>query len=332
MGTVLDDERLLSVYLKFKEKLIIFSNSKSGIREHVMQLDPRFFGFIQHQGDNIVGIIDSFERLEVIDQRSLIHNMKMGTDLVDGLLHYISLVKDDSDITEIKVEISQFMVAITSCLNNMKVDCFFSGVKFLGKDASKYDDFLQAIEDIEEAGDGILTKNKDATTILKNMKLTEKAILKAGLAKAFKSRSNWLFWRILGLDILNYVSLFFIFLLTIGVVVNLEKFNLFSYFELKNIEVYERFLIIIPLMFFSWFVSKRSQFLYQIREEYLYKQTAALAYEAYKNEAEKNEVMLTRLLEVTIDNLARSPLDQFDKNTDHAPYNHIINKLQGSKE
>lgn len=257
---------------------------------------------------------------------------------MNSLFYYINFKKDDGEeLTEnetIKVmaEISQLMVAITSCLNNMKLDCFFKEVKFLGKDASEYNKFLQAIEYIEGAGESICARNKEAIEILESMRLTKKAILRSGLAKAFRSRSWWMFVRILGLDILNYTSLFFIFLLTVGVVVNLEKFNLFSFLELKNIEVYERFLIIIPLVFFSWFVSKRSQFLYQVREEYLYKQTSALAYEAYKSEAEKNEAMLDRLLEVTIDNLARSPLERLDKNIDHAPYNHIINKLNTNKE
>ena len=334
MGTVLDNERLGSIYSEFKKNLINFSNSEWSIREYVIKVNPQFFEFIQAQGQNIVDILNHIERLEVRDQRSLLSNMQMGTSLVRGLFYYINFQKDDGEkltkdeTIKVMAEISQLMVAIISCLNNMKVDCFFKEVKFLGKEAREYNNFIQAIERIEEAETSICTKSEDAAKLLENMELTEKAILRAGLAKAFQNRSRQLSARILGLDVLNYTSLFFIFLLTIGVVVNLESFNLFTFLELKNIEVYERFLIIIPLVFFSWFVSKRSQFLYQIREEYLYKQTSALAYEAYKGEAEKNEAMLTRLLEVTIDNLARSPLEQFDKNTDHEPYTQFIREFR----
>lgn len=149
-----------------------------------------------------------------------------------------------------------------------------------------------------------------------------------GLARAFEKKVSRLFWRILGLDIINYTSLLVIFILTVGIIIDLESIGFLSFFKLKNIGLYERFLIIVPLLFFSWFVSKRSQFLYQIKEEYSYKQTSAIAYEAYKNEVEKDSEMLDKLLEVTIDNLGRSPLDQFDKNSDHAPYTQLIREFR----
>lgn len=131
-----------------------------------------------------------------------------------------------------------------------------------------------------------------------------------------------------GLRFFNYITLFSVFILTIGIIIDLESIGFLSFFQLKNIGMYERFLVIVPLLFISWFISKRSQFLYQIKEEYSYKQTSALAYEAYKNEAEKDEYMLNKLLEVTIDNLGRSPLEQFDKNSDHAPYTQLIREFR----
>lgn len=78
MGTVLDDERLKSVYSEFKADLIKFANSEWGIREYVVKVNQQFFEFIQAQGQNIIDILNNIERLEVRDQWSLFANMQMG--------------------------------------------------------------------------------------------------------------------------------------------------------------------------------------------------------------------------------------------------------------
>lgn len=351
MATVLDNEILKEVYSEFQYNLIKFANSELGIREYVHQINPDFLEFIQAQGQNIVDICNSFEKQKVRDHRSLVNNMKMGINLVKCLLYYIDFQKDDGkeltldEIRKVMAEISQLMVAIKSCLNNMMMDCFFHGVNFLGKPSSNYNEFFEHMEKTENFYKRIDDIEKESVEILKKMRAAHKGAIKEGLTRSYKASEKKLSRRIFGFDVLNYLSLALIFMVTLTLFIDIStldfsKFEyknveIFKFIRLKNISLYERFLLIVPLICLSWFASKRSQFLYQIREEYSYKYATALAYEGYKDEIENSylsDEMKNRLMEVTIDNLARSPLEQFDKNSDHAPYVQVLKEINNIKK
>ncbi|OYQ81760.1 hypothetical protein B9T19_03610 [Ignatzschineria sp. F8392] len=334
-----DESRLEEVYLEFKGKIIELSNNSKGITSIARDIDPSMVEIIEEIAKDIVVLIPIMGSLHRIKHRSIFYNMQLVCSILDELNNYISLIKNDigyrSSVDckgKILIDMTSALVCIASCLNNIKVDLFFFEDGFLGKSPSEYHKLIDIISVVENFEDEILIKKEKADELLSRMKLTEKAILKVGLAKAFKQRVSGLFWRILGLDLFNYTLLFSVFFLTLGIIIDLENLNFLAFLKLKNIGVYERFMVIIPLLLMSWFVSKRSQFLYQIKEEYSYKQTSALAYEAYKNEVEKDEHMLNKLLDITIDNLGKSPLEQLDKNSDHSPYIQFIKEFKKKGE
>ncbi len=315
------------------------SAGHTGEDSKLSKLDSDSILALKEAAYNASKIIDAIDELAGQDYVPLSLNIKFAEKMLDDLTYSLNsrAVYRDGKILRLSEEagailIPQLISGLVACLNNAKIDCFFFRGGFLGKAPSEYNKLIDIIEAVENFKDEIADKKMEADTLLKRMELTEKAVLRVGLAAAFKQRVSRLFWRILGLDLFNYIILLSVFVLTIGIIIDLESISFLYFLKLKNIGMYERFLVIVPLLFISWFVSKRSQFLYQIKEEYSYKQTFALAYEAYKNEAEKDEYMLNKLLEATIDNLGRSPLEQFDKNSDHTPYTQLIREFRKKSE
>lgn len=349
MSDAIDNANFNSIYMEFKNKFIDLANNKNGVGNYVKLFDFYFVEKIDVITTDVVVLINEMDLKCNLDYRSISSNMELACSMLDEMNRYKDLtvmevknVKEAKELyarnkVEMTAKIAQLITGITSCINNIKMDCFFSGVSFLGKKASEYNDLLEVIESIEEAEKSFDEKASEAEALLIKMKLVEKAILREGLVGSYRRSERKLFWRILGLDILNYLSLFLIFVVTLVLFIDfnafdVSKFELLKLMKLKEISIYERFIVIIPLVCISWFASKRSQFLYQIREEYSYKYATALAYEGYKDEidthSDTDNKMRDKLMGITIDNLGRSPLAQFDKNSDHAPYTQFIREFR----
>ena len=91
---------------------------------------------------------------------------------------------------------------------------------------------------------------------------------------------------------------------------------------------YERFLMILPLGLFSWFTSRRSQYLFQLREDYAYKYSSAMAFEGYKRQAEANPEMHDELLKIAIINLGKTPTTIFERDLKHSPSDKVVEVMQ----
>lgn len=145
------------------------------------------------------------------------------------------------------------------------------------------------------------------------------------MAASFKERKEELDKSIKNYDRLNYAALFLILIFSV-LLFFIPILRESSGIDVKFI--YERFLIILPLGFISWFASRRSQYLFQLREDYAYKYSSAMAFEGYKRQAEANPEMHDELLKIAITNLGKTPVSVFDKDLKHAPTDKVVDTIK----
>ncbi|PWD85822.1 hypothetical protein [Ignatzschineria cameli] len=317
-----------------------YTNFLNGISKYMEVKDPDAFikeivvstrwilQVLFAEADKSKSWISSYSEHGVI---KLIGKLTILLNLIENLSKFEFVLGEDKKNVMNNYRRTNLLDLMTNILNyiqSIKFDMLFSDNFTLQINAPK--DFrrtMQAIEEIHSDSKKIELQKQEAEKLLSDMKLIADAATREGLTKSFKLSVDSLTKKIRWLDIINYVSL-----VAMGI---MSYFIFDSVIGDESLKMYGRFLMITPLIFLSWFVSKRSQFLYQIKEEYSYKYATALAYEGYKEEIEKywdsrdgNSKMRDRLMEMTIDNLARSPLEQFDKNLDHAPYVQILKELR----
>ena len=143
---------------------------------------------------------------------------------------------------------------------------------------------------------------------------------RVSMAASFKERKEELAKSVWIYDGVNYAAL------AIIAGIAMYAFTPDTEFSLKLI--YERLLIALPFGFISWFASRRSQYLFQLKEDYAYKYSSAMAFEGYKRQAESNEEMHDELLKIAITNLGRTPISVFDKDLKHAPTDKVVDAIK----
>lgn len=87
----------------------------------------------------------------------------------------------------------------------------------------------------------------------------------------------------------------------------------------------------------GWFSARQFGYVSRIREDYSYKYAVSMAFEGYKNATrEIDEEMLKQLLQLTIFNISKNPIEIYDSKSNHgSPYSELIEKLfnrTGEKE
>jgi hypothetical protein len=100
----------------------------------------------------------------------------------------------------------------------------------------------------------------------------------------------------------------------------------------KSVELNHLF-IKIPIfassVWLGWFSARQFGYTSRIREDYSYKYAVSMAFEGYKNATrEIDEEMLKQLLQLTIYNISKNPIEIYDSKSNHGtPYSEFIDKL-----
>lgn len=94
-------------------------------------------------------------------------------------------------------------------------------------------------------------------------------------------------------------------------------------------QLYFKIPVIASAVWLGWFCSKQYGFTTRIREDYAYKYAISLAFEGYKNETrEIDEDLLQKLVQLTIINISKSPVNIFDTKSNHgSPYNEMLDNI-----
>jgi hypothetical protein len=149
-----------------------------------------------------------------------------------------------------------------------------------------------------------------------------------GMAGSFKARKDelsrpLLIWQILTL--VSIVVLIFVSYLVLRDVIS-------GQFEWN--EFVARMPIFASCVWLGWFCAKQYGYTSRIREDYAYKYAVSMAFEGYKNATkELDQDLLFKLLDTTIFNVAKNPLNIYETNSNHGtPYHEFFDKLKSKSK
>lgn len=158
----------------------------------------------------------------------------------------------------------------------------------------------------------------------KYIKQTIEDVSRAGMAGSFKKRKDELKWIQLIWALGTIASISGLLYLSYSIVEPLIK-N-----EDYNIN---HMLIKLPVfasaVWLGWFCSKQYGFTSRIMEDYSFKYAVSMAFEGYKKETlEVDKELLQKLIGLTIYNISRNPVTNFDSKNNHAtPYNEMLESI-----
>lgn len=138
---------------------------------------------------------------------------------------------------------------------------------------------------------------------------------RASMAGAFKSRKDELKKPLIISEILLYIFLVLIVIISACLLVYSTENNTIRW-DLFLI----RLPLILPFVWAAWVNGRKNAHLFRLREDYAYKYAAAMAFEGYKKQVqEKDSELMKLLLEVSIDNLGKNTSELLDKKVDSIP-------------
>lgn len=138
---------------------------------------------------------------------------------------------------------------------------------------------------------------------------------RASMAGAFKSRKDELKKPLIMSEILLYIFLVLIVIISACLLVYSTENNTIRW-DLFLV----RLPLILPFVWAAWVNGRKNAHLFRLREDYAYKYAAAMAFEGYKKQVqEKDSELMKLLLEVSIDNLGKNTSELLDKKVDSMP-------------
>lgn len=186
----------------------------------------------------------------------------------------------------------------------------------------KKEDVIAFTDSIDNAKLELGTHTKKLLNLISSFNAQSKQIQeiiddanRASMAGSFKSRAEDLKWAIMRADIITYVTL-----LTIA---GISYWLFETSTNAENIFDYQFFFIrlpiILPLIWIAWLNSRKSAYLFRLREDYAYKYASAMAFEGYRKQVqERSEELETELLQTAVNNLGSNPIKVFDKEVKHS--------------
>lgn len=156
------------------------------------------------------------------------------------------------------------------------------------------------------------------------IKKTIEDVSRAGMAGSFKKRKDelkWIQFAWAAFTIISISGLLGISYSIVEPVISKEDY------DIKHILV--KLPVFASAVWLGWFGAKQYGFTSRIMEDYSFKYAISMAFEGYKKEAmEIDKALLQKLIELTIFNISKSPVSNFDSKSNHGtPYNEIFESL-----
>ena len=325
---------------KFNDFLINISQIRFVLKEAYITLSEsplRLDAEIQQAKAELEVLLDELVELKKI--KEVIDEIKANSIEFIGELETMhkTALENDKTISEAVENIE----SIDSDLEgtNEKIKVWKSEIQTVKEDISnKQAEIAKLKTEIEQ----IQTKNKESLTLIDNFSkiLTEQLktnkeqqdyiqktiedVSRAGMAGSFKKRKDELRWTQFTWALMTIISVGGLIWLSYSIVKPLLDGQ-----EINLNQLYFKIPVIASAVWLGWFCSKQYGFTTRIREDYAYKYAISLAFEGYKNETrEIDEDLLQKLVQLTIFNISKSPVNIFDTKNNHGtPYNEMFDNI-----
>lgn len=205
------------------------------------------------------------------------------------------IIKKQTEITKLKAQIEQ--TDLTNQSNHVSLSNYSQKLKEQIELNTEHQSYIQkTIEDVS----------------------------RAGMAGSFKKRKDELKWIQLAWAISTVASIAGLLWISYSIVepiITKQDFNInHILFKLP---------VFASAVWLGWFCAKQYGFTSRIMEDYSFKYAISMAFEGYKQETKNlDEDLLKKLIELTIFNISKSPVSNFDSKSNHGtPYNEMFESL-----
>ena len=229
--------------------------------------------------------------IEEIDEELTGTNEKISVWKSELLAIKEDIIKKQTEFSKLKAEIEQTQV--TNNVNQTNIDKFTKTLK------------------------DQLDLNTEHQSYIKK---TIEDVSRAGMAGSFKKRKDELKWIQLAWAISTIVSIAGLLWISYSIV---EPIIANQDFNINHILF--KLPVFASAVWLGWFCAKQYGFTSRIMEDYSFKYAISMAFEGYKQETmDLDEDLLKRLIELTIFNISKSPVSNFDSKSNHGtPYNEM---------
>lgn len=289
---------------KAKDELIELTNTLTeikGVVEEISEIKNESQSFVDDLSERQDKAIENQKKTEEFITKIETLNTR-ATEVADNLETWNEEIEETKgSITTNETTISKLTKEITDqkTKNSENIDKITAELKRIGdvsvKNIEQQSEIQKTIEDANRLGmAGAFKKRKDELRIPLLFWTTVSLLTLAGLV--------WLSYSLVQ-DILSK-----------GVELNL-------------------LIIKIPIfassVWLGWFSARQFGYTSRIREDYSYKYAVSMAFEGYKNATRDiDEEMLKQLLQLTIFNISKNPIEIYDSKNNHGtPYSEFIDKL-----
>jgi predicted nucleic acid-binding Zn-ribbon protein len=261
---------------------------KSESKELIADLEKKHILSIENEKK----INEFSQNVELIDE-----DLKGTSEKINLWKTEIQSIRDDiskkqTELSTIKSEIEE--VQESNSLNNETIEGFIETLKDQITINKKHQDYIQkTIEDVS----------------------------RAGMAGSFKKRKDELKWIQLVWAVFTILSISGLLYISFTIV---EPFISNHEYDLN--QLFFKLPIIASAVWLGWFCAKQYGFTSRIIEDYSFKYAVSMAFEGYRKDAKEiDESLLQKLLGLTIINISKSPVSNFDSKSNHGtPYNELI--------
>lgn len=293
---------------------------------------------------------------EIIMAKEQLSELSKDLDQIKLIKLEIETIKDDSTtfIDELEAKhtlsienenkINEFVESIESIDEdligtNEKINVWKSEIQTIKEDISSKQAEIVKLKTETEL---IQTKNEENQLLIDKFKKTLEVQLsinktqqdyiqktiedvsRAGMAGSFKKRKDELKWIQLAWAISTILSIAGLLVISYTIIK-----PLIGQPDIKMAQFYIKIPVFAAAVWLGWFCAKQYGFTSRIMEDYSFKYAVSLAFEGYKKETQEiNEDLQQQLLELTILNISKNPVSNFDSKSNHGtPYNEMFESL-----
>lgn len=289
---------------KAKDELVALTNTLTEVKKAAEEIES-----IKEESQSFVD--DLSERQE----KSIASEKKIDEFLakVDGL---------HTHATEISENLETWNEEIEEAKESIKTNetAFSKLTKEITDQKAKNSENIEKINaELKRIGEVSVVNAEQQTEIQKTIEDANRL----GMAGAFKKRKDELRIPLLFWTTISIATLTGLVILSYSLVQDLLK----SEVELN--ELFVKIPIFASSVWLGWFSARQFGYVSRIREDYSYKYAVSMAFEGYKNATrEIDEDMLKQLLQLTIFNISKNPIEIYDSKSNHgSPYSELIEKL-----
>jgi hypothetical protein len=289
---------------KAKDDLVQLSSTLLELKGKANEIDA-----IEQDSKTFVDDLKERQKNSIANENKINEFLKKAEDLhekADGISDELETWKEDINKAKDSIESHQGVLSkIAKEIGDQKINN--------DENSSKITSELKRINELN-------IKNSEQQTEIQK---TIEDANRLGMAGAFKKRKDELRIPLIFWTTVSIITLVGLVGLSYSIVQDILRSNV----ELNDLIV--KIPIFASSVWLGWFAARQFGYVSRIREDYSYKYAVSMAFEGYKNATrEIDKEMLKQLLQLTIFNISKNPIDIYDSKNNHGtPYSEMLEKI-----